>query len=239
MNYYTLLKKGTSHPVFCEDFLYTKMISDDIFIGAVFDGCSGGDNSHFASSLAGKLMRNVCENIDNSEFEKDLDAVSDSILTKFFTEFQKAQTIFNLKQDDLLSTVILLIYQSVGKNALIRVFGDGFVAADSKHYIIDQNNMPEYPIYYLTENFKLPDIKSQRYFFQNVSDVTISTDGILTFKQEGIPENAEIPDPVEYLVQNSEMQNLGVMLQRKYNILNNKYKIRNSDDVAVIRVRFD
>lgn len=243
MKYYPLLKRGTAHADFCEDFMYTKAVSENLFIGAVFDGCSGGDNSHFASSLAGKLMRNVCENIDNAVFDKDLDFISDTILTKFFTEYRKAQTVLNLTNNDLLSTVILLIYDETKKNALVRTFGDGFVAGKGEQHIIDQDNMPEYPVYFFDEAFaeenslSLSKIKSQRFFFENASDITISTDGIFSFKLEGISDIHDLPDPIDFLSRNTDMDNLFVMLQRKYNLLNNKYKLKNYDDIAAIRVR--
>ena len=54
----TIIRKGFDHVVFCEDFLSTED-SGRYFIGAVFDGCSGGDDSHFASSLFGKMFRQI------------------------------------------------------------------------------------------------------------------------------------------------------------------------------------
>lgn len=55
----TVLKKGTDHLVNCEDDLFFSNYYDKYYVGAIFDGCSSGIKSHFASSLFGKILQTV------------------------------------------------------------------------------------------------------------------------------------------------------------------------------------
>ena len=59
MRIHTLLKRGFSHKDFCEDFLLCKALDEKYLLAGVFDGCSSGVDSHFASALFAKIVKNV------------------------------------------------------------------------------------------------------------------------------------------------------------------------------------
>jgi hypothetical protein len=59
MKIYPLLRKGEMHPVFCEDFLVNLDIDHYFYMGAVLDGCSPATDSHFASTLLGKILKKI------------------------------------------------------------------------------------------------------------------------------------------------------------------------------------
>jgi len=235
--FYTLLKRGTSHTEFCEDFVYTTDISNDFFVGAVFDGCSGGDNSHFASSLFGKMLRNICEDLNETGVFCENNDLPKLILHKLFDSIKSASEILNLDTDDLLTTVLLIVYEYKTNSAKILISGDGFVSINGENTIIDQNNTPDYLAYSINnefDRFYTEHIKQLQ--VDDVKDVTISTDGINTFLFSGNPEQKTNIDPINFLIQNNELKNLPIMLYRKHNLLKNKYFVSNSDDLACIRI---
>ena len=54
-----IVKIGSEHKQ-CEDSIFN-MVKDDYIFMAVFDGCSGGVDSHFASNLFKKIMKKTIE----------------------------------------------------------------------------------------------------------------------------------------------------------------------------------
>jgi len=57
MQIYSVLKLGQFHPIFCEDFTFHSQLNEDWVMIAVMDGCSSGINSHFTSTLFGKILK--------------------------------------------------------------------------------------------------------------------------------------------------------------------------------------
>ena len=60
---YELIKRGFFHENYCEDYLFSTSLSDEITILAVMDGCSMGTESYFASTLIGKLLTDVTQRL--------------------------------------------------------------------------------------------------------------------------------------------------------------------------------
>ena len=65
---HTISTIGQFHTNHNEDFLVTENINDDRILIAVMDGCSMGKESHFASTLIGKLLRKISKGISFKEF---------------------------------------------------------------------------------------------------------------------------------------------------------------------------
>ncbi len=59
MNIYTTLQRGFDHKLHCQDAFLTHRTKDNLFVGLVTDGCSGGIDSHFAAVLTCKLFRRL------------------------------------------------------------------------------------------------------------------------------------------------------------------------------------
>lgn len=239
MQIYTGIRKGELHQVFCEDFLTLRQVSVRFHLFAVMDGCSSGVESHFASTLIGKILNKICTQL-KFEFLDEFDAQSlgKVILEKLFAEMIFFRNQLLLDKFEMLATTLLLIYDDVEKNAFIAVIGDGFVQIEDTLHTIDQENRPDYLAYHLGEDFDawFASLKNT-FLVKNPTEISISTDGIDTFKsmKTDLPENFDV---IDYLLKDNFLENNPNMLQRKMRILETQYGFQPADDVAIIRVKF-
>ncbi|MGB0932168.1 MAG: protein phosphatase 2C domain-containing protein [Chitinophagales bacterium] len=235
MQTYTILQRGHQHKHFCEDFLLQTSIGEEWQIAVVADGCSGGKDSHFASTLSCKLMRKVAE---KEEFvQKDFNAKSlgISLLLQFMKELKQTQLQLDLSTEELLSTLLLMVYNK--RQAWVSVLGDGVVAIDERIHIIDQNNTPDYPAYHVKEEGEILKkyLTKNSFKVQNPKELVIATDGILSFVSN---QGASRPDSDwinDYLLCDRQFAQHSTMLNRKCNILRTKYRLVNMDDLAIVR----
>jgi len=244
MNIYTALRKGEGHLIYCEDFLIHFPLGDHFYLACVMDGCSSGKDSHFASALMGKLINKVGRQISSNqdlvtaEINYTADEMLKLVLDKFFYEFKKSVRVLSLSVAEVLSTLILMIYDTDLKNGIIFTAGDGLLSIDGVINSIDQDNTPDYIAYHLHEDFE-EWFKSQKniFRFDKPNDISISSDGIETFMN--VPkENSGDILPVEYLLKDAQFQNNQLMLKRKLNILETKYGYKPADDISIIRILF-
>lgn len=255
MKYYSTLKKGSNHDAFCEDYLITHE-SEEYFFASVFDGCSGGVDSHFASSLHGKLMMySIKEFLKNKKDNEiyNLESISKKIIETFSINLNDFKNKYNLnytvknKEDnevyvELLSTIIFMIYCKKNNSAFIVTIGDGVIVINDSLHSIDQQNEPNYIIYFLNqENNKCWSEKFQNwwnslncFFVGSVEDITISTDGIETFKNYKSENDINL-NPINQLTKDKKFEKLSVMLGRKYNMLI-KDGWKNLDDLGIVRI---
>jgi len=116
------------------------------------DGCSSGENSHFASALLGKLLKKICKTLPYLELENplfnlekiEIQNLSEIILEKLFEEIKITQNNLFLEVQELVSTCILLVYNDLNKTAWVNVSGDGVIAINQKIIVIEQNDKPNY-----------------------------------------------------------------------------------------------
>lgn len=230
----TVSKRGLSHPDWNEDNYYLRE-TEQIILGGIFDGCSTGSHSYFASRLFALTLRNVVE--DNSGIS-DLDDLG----YLFCKNLRKNIITLKLKPDEILSTAILFGYNKSTKKLNVTFIGDGAVFAKNssgtwEELVNDQDNRPNYLAYSLKEittpeKFKLYWGR-QKSYQTTTGDFSISTDGIFSFK---IGHAAtEAIDAKEYLTRDSFLSQNPSSLRRKINILQNKGYFHD-DDVTIIRV---
>ena len=118
MNIYQIIKIGEHHVNFCEDYTLTTDIGNDYILAATLDGCSMGNESYFAATLVGKILKKSAKEIGyKAFFEKE--TLSSKILIKelFRRIFKDLQILSNqlyLEIEDLLTTIIVLINVSFG-----------------------------------------------------------------------------------------------------------------------------
>jgi hypothetical protein len=242
METYQIIRRGLIHKNFCEDFLFTHQIKNRYNIYAVFDGCSTGVDSHFASALMAKTIKAELEFIDKEDLES-AELLLDALVYQSTQSLKEIRNALMLNTEELLSTMIVLVHDEYTNSGKILVFGDGFVSINSVNHTIDQNNQPEYIAYYLDmincyEDYeKIVADYGKKFSIDKLSDVSISTDGINTFQKDGSVETEEnISNPADFLVQNDYLRNNPSMLARKCNILKTKFGFINQDDIAIIRV---
>ncbi len=243
MKIYTVIRKGEGHPVYCEDYLYTANIGGSYGVYAISDGCSSGKESHFASALVGKILKKIINQIAGSNFltiQKDLGIqdLGKYILKSLFQELAELKEKLSLNQDEMLATLVLMVYD-MGKNAaFIIAIGDGVVVIDGDIHSIDQNNQPDYLAYHLEQDFE-NWFKNQKNTFlvDKPKEISICSDGIETFRsaKNDLPENFS---PLDYLLFDNFLENNPQMLSRKCNILQTKHACLPYDDVSIIRIKF-
>lgn len=243
MEIYKLLRKGAIHKDFCEDFLLSLPTTGKFSVFGVFDGCSTGIDSHFASTLWAKLIK--ANNGDLIEIQdKNSGIYLDTLIYNSIKSFKAIKEILKLEIDDVLSTIIVMVIDNSIQNGEILVFGDGMVSVNGQNYEVNQNNQPDYLTYHLNEIVSFDDYlrvvskHGKRFTFEHVNDIVISSDGINSFEKTFFPEHQEaFPDVQSYLFRDDFLLHNPSMLSRKCNILKNQYGVVNQDDIAMIKVR--
>jgi hypothetical protein len=256
MKIHSVIRKGDDHPVFCEDFTtYTN--NGRFFLGVAFDGCSGGNESHFASALSGKIFRQVVE--DGVFVGYTIEEKGKDLVKKFVDKLIDVKCLLRLEKVDLLATFMLLMYDKVHGEALVLTVGDGVIFCDGEYTILENDkfkqnypeaykNMPDYIAY------EIDDIQLDKSYFDfwyakyvgknkfiNPKNIAISTDGVLTFNKpsEFIDEKTGERSNVEvmpFLFEDNTWEDNKIMLSKKVNILKTRYKTSHRDDLSIIRL---
>jgi hypothetical protein len=246
MKIHSILKRGELHKTFCEDFLFTQTIHDRYFVGAIFDGCSGGKDSHFASTLSAKILQKIVRNMDFKNEPADIYVMGKQILFSYVKEMQNCKNQLQLSTDEMLATCLFLITDDQNSCAHVWVCGDGLISINGSITEINQNNKPDYPAYYLDEIVNQErfdqwiDFNVKHFNISNFVDLTIASDGILTFVRDTTfhPDNQTSItfDPIRYLCEDKFLENNQAMFARKCNLLRTKYGLINNDDLSIIRI---
>ncbi len=243
MKVYSHLSRGIYHPNFNEDNQFTDFLSDRIFVGAVMDGCSSALESHFASSLykkslhkSARILKNMNELDDDFNLEEmKLREIANFMLKQLFGDLSKSKRLFFLETTELLTTLILMVYDGSTGELLICSSGDGLYVVNEEIYEIDQDNRPDFLGYHLNEDFGGLDatfIESRT--FENARDVAVSTDGIQKLSQAGGRLSPDL-DPADLLLlQDPGPDGENFLLNRYEKLLKMGYLAL--DDISLIRV---
>ena len=247
MKLHTLLKRGDAHKDFCEDFLFTYNLNEKYFIAGVFDGCSSGENSQFASNLFAKIFKSECFKIKIRDYRLDIKELMKDLLKNFIIQLDSIKKKLNLETKELLSTIILMIFDKKKNEIFTMTIGDGVISCNGELEIFDQNNTPNYLAYHLdkltTDYYDIwfAEFDQSRYF-TDIKDFSISSDGILSFVNiSSNLEDNEKPciSPESYLLNDNFLIKNKAMLSRKFNILKNKHQLSNYDDLGIVRIILD
>lgn len=242
MNIYQLLQIGDHHVNYCEDYILATEIGNDHFIAAVMDGCSMGDESYFAATLVGKILKKIAKEIGYQAFYEKRDLVAAKVLKTIFKKlFQALQVLKNqllLETEELLTTIVLLVVNKRDWSGEILVIGDGLVVYNGALIDFEQDNKPDYLGYHLAEDFeKWFAQQKQKLSLTNIEDISISTDGIFTFSNfdNEVCEKCEV-DLVELLLKEKKEMKNPRMLIKQLNRIEEKWGLRPTDDVGIIRL---
>ncbi len=228
-------RRGVAHPDCNEDNYYYKQ-TDHAVIGGVFDGCSSGKDSYFASKLFANLFKTTIHKMKDDISLNSFPAV----VEEFFENIYKAVNLIGLGMDETLSTAVLFFYEIDSQNLLVKFFGDGVAYSNREILEIhnnDEANMPDYLGYSLNEIVEdhsfLAYWNRKKSFSVKTKDFSISTDGIFSFKKT---DNKEPDFDIEsYIAQDTFLYKNPAALKRKLNIIRNK-GYEHDDDITVIRV---
>jgi hypothetical protein len=250
MKLHAAVRLGAAHVTYCEDFLLTAPLCERSLLCAVLDGCSMGQDSHFASALFGKLLRKVARQMSQESLyvpdqvpweETRPETLAQELLRRLFREVKSARSKFELEWEELLTTVTLWVHHYETQRSFVIVVGDGFVSCDGQVYELDQNNRPDYMSYHMDKDFEAwYPTQEQRFDFAQPRDLCIATDGVNTFRpmQQGA---AAAPDlmPLNYLMVDRFHLEAVNMLDQKIDHLEREHRLHPIDDVAMIRILFD
>lgn len=257
-NIRTLITRGQDKLRCEDDFLVYE--EGDYIITAVFDGCSSGTDSHFASTLCKIALKNVLSRDLWNEFkylpeEKDPLYENDMIFLKsIIEEFICGDLNYALNELDLdvntelLSTCVICMFNKIKHKCNIIFCGDGVCYIDGEvcapH---DENGNSVY--YFSTCGFdKARSRKEQRKLLNEYFDkycfmvedktvnetVAIASDGIDSFKDMyGINKVEEARD---VFFKENRFSTMNVMLKRLYNIFIKSNSCINQDDCTIVRL---
>lgn len=241
----TGIRRGSAHTLSCEDALAYKEINDYVIM-AVFDGCSTGVRSYFASNLLSSIFKKRLEE-DNMKLLFDgafsNTAIIVNLIDYIYQDLKLVRDQLKLEICELLSTIVISIVDKKNRDGCYCIVGDGNVYLNHELLIRvePENNAPLYMAYYLhdghlNDHSFLNDAKIGE--FKNVKDLTISTDGIDSFLNKTTKKEVDVS---KMLVVDENLIKSKSMITRKCNMIENE-KLANAtnyDDLAIIRLKLE
>ncbi len=243
MQQYAITQIGEFHTNNNEDFLIAKDIGTGTIMLAVMDGCSMGDESYFASTLIGKILRKIAKEIYYKAFieqqEYSLDAMLKTITQQLFDQLRTVKHQLHLRTNELLSTLILGIIDTPKRTAEIIAIGDGLVIHNEQWVEYEQDDKPDYLGFHLEEAFeKWYSQQEQRLSLSQIQDLSISTDGIFTFKKfdNKTYESIEETQIIDFLLKDRQGEETPYMLKQKLIAIEKQWGLKPTDDLSILRV---
>lgn len=241
MQMFQTLCIGQHHSNHCEDYLLSAPLGTTRQLYAVLDGCTMGNESYFAATLCGKILKKIA--LERSYLELNQPAQSElqlevkAVVQRLFQELKLIKNQLLLDKYDLLSTLILLIWDELQNAGHLLVVGDGLVYHDGQLHHFDQGNQPDYLGYHLEEDFESWFAQqNQQLHIPDFQNFSICSDGILSFApfDNGVYPGA--PDPIYFLLENRQHEEKVKMLDKKLSILEKEFGVKPTDDLAIIRL---
>ncbi len=234
---------GTFHLNQNEDYLTVNEIGNKRLLMAVMDGCTMGIDSHFASTLIGKLLKKIAKEMDYKAFvekkQEELKPLLRKVMQTLFEALQKLQSQLDLKREELLSTLILGVVDLEGRNAEFLTIGDGLICCNDQEFEYEQDNRPDYLGYHLKADFEVwYASQKQRLSLESIDDLSIATDGIFTFKRfdKGVYEQIEATSIERFLLKDKTWCDSKNMLQKKMRFIEKNFGLKPTDDLAIVRL---
>ncbi len=206
------------------------------------DGCSTAMESQFASALTGKILRKIAlgksyEEMYRKDRQDTLEEELQEIMKQLFNEIIAVKNTLFLDEKELLTTLLILLYDHKENKGIVFCIGDGLVCINGKITEFENGNKPDYFAYHLKEDFEnWYQNQTQIIIFDDLQDISIATDGISTFSKMRKADAEENIHPVEYICIDKEYYNSEEMLFRKLKKLEHHYGMKPTDDLAVIRI---
>ena len=236
--------RGEYHQEHNEDACVVAEISDTILVLAVMDGCSMGTESHFASVLISKLIKKSTRGLAYKLFmTKEVETTASYlrlICRDVFEGLAHVQRELQLEVVELLSTLVLAVYDTKQRLVQATAIGDGLIAIGSAYTEFEQGDKPDYIGYHLLEDFDAWYTKlEQTLSVRNVSKIALCTDGIFSFKpfDNGIYPSI-LPDALVslFLTEQFSSPSTNDSLKRALDTVEEEYGLRPTDDLTIVKV---
>lgn len=242
MKIFELSHIGQFHTNHNEDYKVVSDIGENRIMIAVMDGCSMGTDAYFASTLIGKCLRKIAKDINYIEFvtnkQKSLKINLEELTRQLFKNLIELNSQLDLKPDELLSTLILGVLDQKNKTGELLIVGDGVVCLNGEITEFQQDNKPDYLGYHLQDDFKIwYEENTQKMTLGNIHDLTISTDGIYTFKAFNTATYPSLSEDhiLEMFFKNKVDVDNKQMLKNILHQIEEEHGLRPSDDITMIR----
>ena len=242
MSIYQLIQIGEFHENHCEDYVLARPIGSDRQLLAVLDGCSMGEESFFASALLGNILKKIAKqsyylDVHRTDAKLSLADQLPTVLKELFTELGTVKNQLYLDTNQLLSTLLLAIVDEKNARAEVGIFGDGLVVANGEYWEYDQDNRPDYLAYHLAKGFEeWWEDQEQLLSISDLKDLSLSTDGILSFRNF---EAQEYLDPWraidELLISTTDRKNERMLL-KQLKQLQDQTQAKPGDDLGMVRI---
>lgn len=243
MRIYSSLQIGDYHQNNCEDHLFIGKYGKNNIVCAVMDGCTTALESQFASLLVGKILKKICLEKGYKEFvEKNNAPLSPEqnlklVFQDLLNELKIIKNQLMIDEKELLTTLIILLFDEKQQKGIVLAIGDGFVNINGKVTEFEQDNKPDYLGFHLSEDFQtFYSSQKQKIEFNSLEDISIATDGIFTFEKLLAAKSKEKFDVIQFLTidkTNSEKDN---MFSFKLKKLENEFGLKPTDDFSIIRI---
>lgn len=243
MRFYELSQIGEFHTDHNEDYRIIEDAGKSYTLIAVMDGCSSGTDSHFASTLIGKILRKLARQEAYRAYaekqQKEIKDLIEHISLKLFEELGSLYRQLDLNKDEILSTLILGIINTEINSAEFIIIGDGLIHVDGENFEYESDNKPDYIGYHLNMDKHIWfQTRVLNRSIDKFTDLTISTDGIFTFKNhdgKSYPPISEDGIINEFCTDKTNIDNPN-KLKRSLLKIKNEFGLMPSDDLTMIRV---
>ena len=244
----TLISKGRLHNLHCEDD-YLVYENDKFILAAVFDGCSSGIDSHFASTMHKYKMREICNNLEEYTSVYDTD-VAQNILRELNSKIWSLDYEIN---QEMLSTVVFIFIDKLNDKYHICIAGDGCYEQMFNNYEVFESvhDINGNAVWYLStvrpadfNDYFHNYCKLEKGVFTNDREICISSDGLESFvSQYGSLKNDEARK-IFFETRKCEEKYRKMPLQRLYNVVTKgkctdtgNEVMLNGDDFTMIKIK--
>lgn len=242
-----LERRGMAHEQRCEDdslaFSYNQ-----IAVLIVFDGCSSGTDSYFASALFAKIFKKIAIEgkgyFESLNENSHLETIAYTIIHWFFEELKYVVNYLELDISEVLSTIVFSLVNIKTKKSYSVIFGDGSIYVNGETFSVHaENNAPNYIAGHLNEQFY--DVWENNCAFKRNFDVketiAVLSDGIDSFRsyREGRYVNdIEKEDILYRFFRSGRFLDSKIGLAKICNILDSEKHIAPSDDLSIAHITF-
>lgn len=250
-----LIKMGKSHNLHCEDDYYIYE-NENFIVSAVFDGCSSGIDSHYASTKHKYLLNEVIQHLKatwNYGYgkNKSIEEILNYCIYGVYVELMHEKYKIN---EEMLSTIVLLFINKETKEYGIIFCGDGCCNINGENISIhDPNGNAVWYLSSIVEKYHPNEDAFCKYFenckiycgyLEDDYTISISTDGVESFMTKYGSHIEDYPKKVffntEELTEKYHKWNMerlyNVMVKGKLPELNDE-GISNIDDLTIIKIK--
>lgn len=243
MRFFQLTHIGAFHTDHNEDFMVVEDVGENRTLIAVMDGCSSGTDSHFASTMIGKLLRKIAKQEAYREYIQkktiDLSQLLEQVSLQLFEELSNLNRQLDLRSDEILSTLLLGLVDRIDIQAELLIVGDGIIHVDGQNYEYENDNKPDYIGYHLSKDKNdWYRNNTQKKSIENFKDLSIATDGIHTFKNhDGVSYEAiDSTQIMEAFFEDTSNLDNENKLKKSLLKIKKENGLMPSDDLTIIRV---